>query len=237
MIPALGTFVRIELELPELVFHRAVARAISRIQKLEKLLSVFDSESEISLLNRTSPKRYLKLSLETLEVLKFSAELQNDSNRAFCIGNHLSFRDDEVRKENEESIDLGGIAKGYAVDQAWDELMLTANEAGIKEVFGSVNAGGDLKINERKIVEIKIESAIGKYFSHPMKRGALASSSRRFREGASAVYSPRMEPKRQMVSIEAKSAWLADGLTKVALFQSDPFPCLKKWNAELIYEA
>jgi thiamine biosynthesis lipoprotein len=237
MVPALGTFVRIELELPEAEFNQISSRAFLRIAELEKMLSFFDPESEISRLNQTEAGTWLRVSPETLEVLKLTTQLDEDSDGSFSVGNKLVFAGKKVRKANEQKIDLGGIAKGYIVDQAWIEILSAAKDVGIDEVHGSINAGGDLRMFERADVNVPIQSGCGKVLVHAMKKGALATSSVLKREGASAVYSKNQTARRETVTIEATDAWLADALTKVALFHPHPEYCLAKWKATLVHEA
>jgi thiamine biosynthesis lipoprotein ApbE len=219
MVPALGTFIRIELELPESEFLRISSRAFARISELEKKLSFFDPQSEISLLNNSVPETWLSVSPETIELLSLASQIKKDSGGAFSAGNQLKFNESSVQKMSEEQIDLGGIAKGYIVDQA------------------SVNAGGDLRLFEKLEVSIPIECGTGRILFHSMKSGALATSSVLTRTNSAASYSGSCKALRETVSVEADSAWLADALTKVALFHPKPEACLAKWKARLVYEA
>jgi thiamine biosynthesis lipoprotein len=237
MVPALGTFIRIELELPESEFLRISSRAFARISELEKKLSFFDPQSEISLLNNSVPETWLSVSPETIELLSLASQIKKDSDGAFSAGNQLKFNESSVQKMSEEQIDLGGIAKGYIVDQAWKEILKAAVEVGITEVYGSVNAGGDLRLFEKLEVSIPIECGTGRILFHSMKSGALATSSVLTRTNSAASYSGSCKALRETVSVEADSAWLADALTKVALFHPKPEACLAKWKARLVYEA
>ena len=236
MVPALGTFIRITLELPAEQFASVSDRALAKISELEKKLSFFDPDSEVSQLNRAGSGEWIGVSDETIEVLKLARTLCEDSDGAFSAGNRLIFKGNFVLKTNKESIDLGGIAKGYIVDQAWKVMQAAAKELGMSEVYGSINAGGDLKVHERESRMIPIEAGLANPVFHPMHKSSLATSSRQKNANATAQYGYEKTAFRTTVSVEAEETWLADALTKVALFHPDPKKCFQKWNARLVYE-
>jgi thiamine biosynthesis lipoprotein ApbE len=236
MRPALGTFVRVELELDSANFEIVSASLFATIDALENKLSFFKPESELSKLNETKPMDWISLSEETIHILKLSQALKNASETAFSAGNQLIFAYGLVQKTNEEKIDLGGIAKGYILDQAWAQAKKKTHDLGLPELYGSINAGGDLILNERETSVIAIQKSDDQFFQHPMKSGALATSSVKKRDTALANYASTQKVYRKTVTIEAKEAWLADALTKVALFHPNPKVCLEKWNARMVYE-
>jgi len=162
---AMGTFVKIIS--PE---KEALEIAFNEISRIEKLLSKYDPESEVSKLNRFGK---LKASPETFYVIKKAKEFYYLSNGAFditvaplmdlwgftekqysippedkihkalrLVGADkiiLRDRDNMVQfKFSGMQIDLGAIAKGYAVDCAVKKL----KEAGIKSCL--INAGGQI---------------------------------------------------------------------------------------------
>lgn len=121
-------------------------------------------------------------------------------------------------------LDLGGIAKGYAVDLAIETLL----DANVSEI--AVNAGGDLRVTGDRTHHV--------YLRHPqtptvrvnplhLRNSALASSAPYFSRRlagtrqVSALLDPRTrEPYvvNNSVSVRAKSCMAADALTKVVLF-------------------
>jgi thiamine biosynthesis lipoprotein len=112
-------------------------------------------------------------------------------------------------------IDLGGIAKGYAVDRALMALRAAGCHAGL------VNAGGDLAVFGERNHAIVIRERAGETVVE-LKNGALATS-----EVCGAARPPehrgyyhgvdRREIRAGKVSISAASAAIADALTKCLL--------------------
>jgi thiamine biosynthesis lipoprotein len=123
-------------------------------------------------------------------------------------------------------VDLGGIAKGYAVDRA----VLTLRDAGMEQII--VNAGGDLRVAgpERCSVDVRhpqspslsgcgleLQTASlatsAAYFSRSMHQGREVSALVNPVSGAAYVGS-------RSVSIVAADCMTADALTKIVLFGS-----------------
>jgi thiamine biosynthesis lipoprotein len=113
-------------------------------------------------------------------------------------------------------VDLGGIAKGYAVDRAIDALR-TAGCAG-----GLVNAGGDVAVFGPSNRNIVCGEPNAPRLVVELRNGALATSDtaclsrpaehRGYYHGAN-----RRVTVSGQVSVLAKSAAIADGLTKCLL--------------------
>ncbi|MBU0549209.1 MAG: FAD:protein FMN transferase, partial [Candidatus Omnitrophica bacterium] len=159
----MGTFIEVisgDAQAANIVFEE--------ISRVEKLLSIYEKESEISQLNR---RGRVKASPETLFVIQKAKEFWIATEGVFDVSvaplvELWGFRDGNYRlpgdSEIQESlkligfdkieingniiefkikgmkIDLGGIAKGYAVDSAVRQLM----QAGINSAL--LNAGGDV---------------------------------------------------------------------------------------------
>lgn len=161
----MGTFVQVIS--PE---EPAAAIAFKEIRRIDRLLSKYDPDSEISRLNRDGS---IKASPETFFVVKKAKEFFQDSAGAFDVTvaplvELWGFKDMDFRvpgpadirkamklvgsdkiilqeadsvikfKTSGMSIDLGGIAKGYAIDRAVVEL----KKSGIKSCL--INAGGQV---------------------------------------------------------------------------------------------
>lgn len=236
MVPALGTFIRLELEVSEPEFLRISSCVFDRIHELEKKLSFFKPESEIAYLNAAEVGEWVTVSTDTLIVLKIAQKLEQDSDGAFSAGNSLVFNENQVQKIRYEKIDLGGIAKGYCVDEAWREVISSASKLGINEIFGSINAGGDLYLHERAATSILISGSHHNQIPHVLRVGAVATSSVCPDAAMSANYPRAKTSLKKTVSVEASAACVADAMTKVVLFHPNPEPILSKWNAKLIYE-
>jgi FAD:protein FMN transferase len=159
--PLLGTFVEIACEGPPDVVNHAFAA----IEKVHRLMSFHDHSSDIARINRDAWHKSVKIHPWTWHVLKYAEELSSNSEGVFdiTIGRELgklgylpklnkTFRgigswediilDDEckVRFRQPVVVDLGGIAKGFAVDRAVEALKDRGVTAGI------VNASGDLRV-------------------------------------------------------------------------------------------
>lgn len=100
----------------------------------------------------------------TSEVMGAAVRLHAESNGLFdpCLGEPTGGMTDlrllapnRIETARRVAIDLGGIAKGFAVDRAIDALRSAGCAAGI------VNAGGDLRVfGEPRIVWIRVEDAL-----------------------------------------------------------------------------
>ncbi len=134
-------------------------------------------------------------------------------------------RDRTVRSRTGLALDLGGIAKGFAVDKAV-KMLKACGVAG-----GAVNAGGDLRVfgSEPHAVWIRDPAAPGQTrLVGQLTEGAIATSaayftaqSRTDRDGKSAI----VDRKRHRVamagsvSVAARTCMMADALTKVAVLR------------------
>lgn len=146
-----------------------IAEAIRRINELEKVLSKFNTLSDITKLNM-NPFIYQDLSDDTLKILHKSINYSAMTDGYFNIGvgNFLSlagidttvpligsnfFNKNYINKElikiknnkvkllkDNIMLDLGGIGKGYALDEAMNILV----KKGIKHA--AIEFGGDIKV-------------------------------------------------------------------------------------------
>lgn len=148
-------------------------------------------------------------------------------------------------------IDLGGIAKGYAVDRAVDALL----QAGAIE--GSVNAGGDLRQFGGVPQLLQVRDPLQPSLLHPagwLRDGAMATSSvvysrrrvdcagrgHRARRTVSAIVHPASRQpmlKRLSYSVIAPLCVHADALTKVLALVDDEnkaraMPCFVRYRAQ-----
>jgi len=126
-----------------------------------------------------------------------------------------------VRLTSALTLDLGGIAKGYAVDRA----VAVLRRAGVKH--GVVNAGGDLRVfgDEAAVVQVRHPGKPGVFFSlGAVRAGALATSALTYstRHWRGRAVGALVDPRSGQacghgvsITVVAGTAWLADGLTKV----------------------
>jgi thiamine biosynthesis lipoprotein len=223
---ALGTLVAVEARSRHLgAAEQAVSAAFKAIHYVEWLLHPTRPGSELAILNRLAPGARRRVHPWTAAVLRLSRELCAHSGGVFepalpgqgSIMNWELGGSHSVHVRRRAVIDLGGIAKGYAVDQAVAALRRAGAHAGL------VNAGGDLRVYGAHSWRVSLRDQTGTLRELPLRDLALAASAARgdasprehrgyYRRGQSA----RLAPTRAAAVI-APSAALADALTKVQM--------------------
>lgn len=248
--PALGTIVTVRASGGTGVDVRgSIDRAFGRIAEIEHAMSFHRATSEISRLNRSRPGVSVRVSDDTYSVLALAHRMFAVSGGLFdpAIATTLeqngllpttmrskptsgSFADVEllprrhVRLRRALRIDIGGIAKGYAVDAAVEML----RSEGVQT--GSVNAGGDLRVFGPLPQTIHVRHPQQCAVLIPLlaiRDGAVATTATYFsrcRRGKRLV-SPLVHPstrrtvtRRTSVSVIAPTCAVADALTKVVYF-------------------
>lgn len=203
--PLLGTLV--EIGAPS--GHDAGFDAISALQAR---LSRFEPGSDIARFNALRAGGQLCVAHATIEVLSAAHRLQADSAGLFDIslgtgpdawhldGDHLHKLADGV------ALDLGGIAKGQAVDLAVQAL----RDAGV--TAGWVNAGGDLRVFGALELPIGLrdEASGGVREFARLADGAFATS--HYAPGSRSATTRAVQAH---VSVAAPLCLWADALTKV----------------------
>jgi FAD:protein FMN transferase len=250
--PLLGTFVQIAVEatLPAVELHAAVTDAFAEIALVHSLMSWHEAGSELSRINRLAALGPQPLHPHTRTVLAAALEIARLSDGAFdpCVAGALtkwgllplpadahapdgqgSWRDIELEAESVRFhrrlwVDLGGIAKGYAVDLALQCLL----RHGVAQCV--VNAGGDLRVAGAQEHLVAIRHPLHAHalvHQLTLNNEALATSSafETHRESASGPVCALVDPAtggayrgRDSVSVRAAACITADALTKVALF-------------------
>lgn len=159
--PLLGTFVEITAASED-----AIGEAFAAIAEVHRLMSAHEAKSDLSRANRFAYLRPVKVHEWTAHVLERALHWAEESKGLFdpvragnCALRHgfiprhsdqprpdlaadwrsIELRGRWVRLARPSCIDLGGIAKGFAVDLAIEAL----RSAGCSQ--GLVNAGGDLR--------------------------------------------------------------------------------------------
>ncbi len=151
-------------------------------------------------------------------VYQGSGPLEMNTNEFGCWQD-LTLANDQLIKRKPLMIDLGGIAKGYAVDKAI-ELVPEGIEA-------CVNAGGDLRFTHWlnqivgvKHIQVERESCDTVTTSPiDMLAPAIATTSAYYYDGTSHIVNPKdgaLQNDARTYSVFAPSCVLADGLTKLA---------------------
>src|ERR1700681_4174759 len=249
----LGTFVEIDVsDANQRDAERAVEAAFSVVAEVHRLMSFHEASSDVSRLNRAASNGALVVHPWTCAVLEMAVEMNRHSAGAFDIGvapalqrpgqlpggskawpsaasmptveaielladNHVRFLHPSVL------IDLGGIAKGFAVHRAVELL----RARGVRSAM--VNAGGDLAAfgPEARVIHIRDPRSPSRLMCQiEVSNRALASSARRFDpfRSADTVDTAVIEPKTQMparaahgATVCAPSCMVADALTKVVM--------------------
>ncbi len=225
----------------------AIEAGFAAIAEIHGLMSFHEPSSDVSRINRAGAST-VAVDPRTWAVLADAGRMAEASNGVFDItvapdlvawgflprpdapepDPAASWRDIELLSSNEIRlrkplwIDLGGIAKGYAVDRAIAAMNLPP------EIQCSVNAGGDLRIQgpepERILLRAPVEE--GQVPVVELENAALASSSGRddLHDVAGGKAGPHVEGgthrsvgTRSFVSVVARACMTADALTKIVL--------------------
>jgi FAD:protein FMN transferase len=251
--PWLGTMVEITVEGSH--DQDAVSSAFAAIARVHAYMSFHDGASDVSRLNRAHPNELVTVDRGTWEVLRIAQDVADLSGGAFDVAcaprlvgwqvlpapqtespavlpmaSVLALEDEgAVRKLAPGWVDLGGIAKGYAVDRAVEALQ----RAGVQG--GCVNAGGDLRVfgSARMPVAVRAPEAPGSSGAELTltdtalaTSGSYFSATRRGDEMVSALVDARDgKPivSARSASVRAPRCVLADALTKVVLATGDVY--------------
>jgi thiamine biosynthesis lipoprotein len=235
----------------------AIEAAFDAVANVHRLMSFHDPDSDVSRLNREASVRDVAVHPWTYRVLETAIALQRESNGTFDIAvapvlqklgrlprhagetelaavatrnfeaielQHdcrVRFRDRSVR------IDLGGIAKGFAVDRAVDVLRARGQWHGV------VNAGGDLAAfgPRQQAIHIRDPREPRRSLCQvAITDTALASSGRSFDpfEAAHVSGAPVIDPMTQApttdivgATVRAPSCMIADALTKIVMISGE----------------
>jgi thiamine biosynthesis lipoprotein len=229
----------------------AIQRSFRAIEQVAKRMSFHCKRSDIGRLNRGRAGMILGVHRWTYTVLSKAMSLWQASGGVFdCnIGSHLvragllpgktsrrSRRQAQLsgpaitlrpgRKillNRPVSLDLGGIAKGFAVDKAVETL----RAHGVTD--GVVNAGGDLRVfgSDTQPIWIRRPDAHeGRQLVGSLSNGAIATSAAYFTNDASsdgvqasAIFDTARVQRvvmQQSISVIAQTCMQADALTKIA---------------------
>jgi FAD:protein FMN transferase len=265
MQPWLGTFVEIRVHGgDESLLVSAVNDAFAAIARTHAAMSFHDPASDLGRIHAAPPGTAITVDPWTHTVLCEALDLAHYSQGIFdptiaktlvadgvlpeltanSAEAHGSWHDilledaNVVRCRRPLRLDLGGIAKGFAVDRAVDVLVAAGVDGGI------VNAGGDLRVFGDQAMPIQVRHPAAAHQQAPLvslSNEALATSAptfsrvRRGRRWISALRDGRnghshLRP--ISVSVRAANCCHADGLTKVMLADRDiGTQMLQRYNA------
>jgi thiamine biosynthesis lipoprotein len=245
--PWLGTLVEISVadELPEALLQSAIAAAYAEVALVQRLMSFHDAGSDVSRLNRAAQDDTVPLHPHTAVVLALARQIAAVSDGMFDIGCAPQLVEwgylpepAAARSQARGWIDLGGIAKGYAVDLAIDAL----HRAGVRSAC--VNAGGDLRVIGRDAWPVAVRDPRAPSRSTTMvqlRDEAMATSasyfSARQHQGVAVCAlvdgrSGQPVQSRSSISVRAPRCVLADALTKIVAASGDAsHPALAAFGA------
>ena len=239
--PLLGTFVEILItgDCDREILLKYSECAYEIIQDIHNKMSFHSRESELSRVNKSAFKGPVKISKELSDVIRIGTRYSELSDGLFdmTVGYHLVQKGklpdhgidcsaeatwQDIEMENNQIhyrkpllIDLGGIAKGYAVDLGFECIAREELETNkISKIV--VNAGGDLRSWPWKGSEVAIRIP-KEPFTHTitvkMNNSAVATSGPYF--GGSIVADKEIITNAPSVSVFCENCIDADALTKI----------------------
>lgn len=277
----LGTVVSVRIHAAPAICEAALAAARAEIEAVQAAMSFHDHGSALSRLNRQAHLGPQEVAPPLWRVLRASLALARASNGCFdpSVGaalvrsGHLPAPTDDAPPTGEARwhdvellpgrrvhfrrplwLDLGGIAKGHAVDRAVAAL----RRAGVEG--GAVNAGGDLRVFGPQVETVRVRdprqpartmpllqlrdgaaATSSDYFSRVRGLGALVATGPALAPAANDLGSgpapPAVVPARLgagiSVTVCAPRAIWADALTKVVLADANAaVPLLRQLHAQ-----
>lgn len=244
--PLLGTYVEITLRgaLDDRTLIDISRTGFDAIGRVQQRMNFHDRRSELSRVNAQALHRPVTLSAELAEVLGFALQLSEASGGLFDPTRsshpyrdggwrHIHLSDNTLRYSEPLAIDLGGIAKGYAVDHAFEQ-MAQHDHAGELEII--VNAGGDLRMRpwREQTMGVRHPLAPGALLELPMLAAAVATSGGYYGPDGSTIAGNTLvtsAPEQQSVSVFCSTCMAADALTKVIFLDPDNAPLLAHYGA------
>lgn len=235
--------------------------AFAAIQLVQSKMSFHDPSSELSVINQNALNDWIELSPSMSKVLSKVDQLNKDTDGSFDpsiapvllssgslprhqnsnrddsiadagVWRNVEVGDHRIRFHSPMVLDLGGIAKGFAVDQA---LACIATS-----LVCTVNAGGDIGMSHWQDQSIDIlfgtkDRRATKEMK--MQNSCLASSASYRNSGRSVIINPKSTQAQQSnntYSVFAPDCMTADALTKAAWLGAAAPETLNKHNASML---
>lgn len=261
-LPLLGTFVEIHIEadISDKRLIHVSNQAFARVREIQSAMSFHNYDSELSKINRNAYKKRVRISFSMYEVINFSKTLSEVTGGIFditiaprlirekllpknflhynhiCGHQYIDLQNHEISFTKPVLLDLGGVAKGYAVDQAYQNILNNISTNRIKQFY--INAGGDLRYYNWVNTPVYIANAEKKLQSYTMQAASLATSSGYYNNGISAIFDPisgQQNSNKYSISVFAEQCMHADALTKVATLDQSTFESVSQMlNAKVL---
>lgn len=264
--PWLGTLVDITIadSLDETELISCFNNAFARVAEVHRLMSFHDPASDVSRINHAAVGALVEIHAHSFEVIRCALSMASATGGIFDVTcatklvewgylpmpagelpEHipgrpaLILRDGySIEKTSSAWIDLGGIAKGYAVDLAITALQLSGIQS------ACVNAGGDLRAFGDIDYPVVIRHPVypnAAALRTQIREQALATSGTYFsrkcindREFSALINGSDSQPiaAKFSASVRAPTCMLADALTKVVMASADArHPVLMQFGA------
>ena len=263
MKPLLGTYVNIALvgsKVSEDASHHIINQAFAKIEKIHRLMSFHDPNSDLSRINH-SDGDWVPVHPLVAKVLQLAVRMMHESQHAFncTVGAQLvkvnalpwaeakhhqyalvgdafdiQIRGKNVRLKKKILITLDGIAKGYAVDLA-AEVLEKADAQGYWINAGcDIRVGGDIQL---PVTQREQDGSLQPLIV--LRNQSLASSELREKFNPyfpSYLVGSNRSAKTGIYTIQAPRTWVADALTKVAAFAHQDIlsQLLKQYDAQVL---
>ena len=246
MTIGLGTFVSLEVRLPVGANGPALLDAACEVfDRVDATMHPTREGSDLLAIACASAGEVVHVQPDTFEVLTLARRLWVSSGGLFdpCLPEQPGRMGDlellgprQVRRGAVPvALDLGGIAKGFAVDRAGEALRAGGG------AWGLVNAGGDVRVFGAGCHPIQIRAASGAYREIALENAALAVSGPQSVQSPSehrGFYSPLdgRAVEARAVAVRAPTASVADALTKCAILCAPQVlaALLLEYGAELV---
>jgi len=259
--PLLGTFVEIAAQgADESRLHAAIDEAFAAVCAVHRLMNCHDPASDVGRLNAEAARKRVRVHPWTRRVLLAAGNFARETGGAFDITAAASERDRDFLSEKSAGnfcgdwrdiilapngsvrfrrplfIDLGGIAKGFAVDRATEVIIRSGARGGV------INAGGDLRTfgPEPHLVDIRHPLDPGlRARTIAVRDGSIATSVAQNGRADFASQCPFLDGRtrtpilnRMSATICARDCMTADALTKIVLaMRHEARPILRKHRA------
>jgi thiamine biosynthesis lipoprotein len=239
--PWLGTVVDVSVRAPDVkAAGLALAGAFAVIERVHRLMSPSEPASDVAAINRALAGTTVAVARETFAVLAFCARLNRASQGVFdpcctaAIDGAGRFTDlaldpdgSRVRVQQPVRLDLGGVAKGYAVDEAVRVARTAGADGGLINAGGDMRAWGDapIAVHVRHPIENSV-IAVGSLGNAALATSAIGSSQyvNPLKAGMALPFIS--------ASVTTPDCMAADALTKVVLTSpAPPLPLLAEFSA------
>ncbi len=213
----MGTYITITINDAKASAHMAAAH--ERLKELEKLLNRFDPKSEVSLINREAANTEVIISPDTYKCIDLAQKVSRTTSGAFDITLTGDYKNIALNPKNHSvrfkkpgiKINLDGIAKGYAVEEARRVLFKRGVKSAMIDAASSIAVlGGPWKIGIKN--PRKKDDVLGIIV---LQNGEAVSTSGTYEQGPHIIDPKTGKPADSCISVTVvgRDAGFLDGLS------------------------